>query len=427
MAITHFKDKKKLIILCDYCFQDITKTTRIQCIPCTFDMCVSCFYESKPIKNHLFSHPYKVIEPLSFSIFSPNWTSHEELLLIEGIFAFGLGNWKDVSDFLGTKSEKEVELHFYEISKFQNDFSQEVAQEKHRHKKIKIDNNIYDENKNNANNTIQNIAKTKENAIDKLENSKTIKNDQYKDQYNNNANQSHSIALTIDNKDINCDASSNSTCSNLPDMSNPNFHDISSFMPFRKDFDTEFENEYENLIKEINNDSLFDDDAMKELKDVLFDSYQNILKIRNQKKFVILEKKLYDYKNLNVEFDEAASEILKNIKCLAQFLSVSDFNLFFKGLCIENYLHNVNQKKCIVKEDYLSCEKMRHSLLSDLERKMCITLKISYKEYLRIKNKIIEEKVRYKYMDYKKMRSILGYNNTKSESLFRFFKVNKWI
>ncbi|KAM0686504.1 Transcriptional adapter ada2 [Conglomerata obtusa] len=375
MAITLFKNDKKLIILCDCCYQDITIHSRIQCIECTADFCVPCFYENFPLKKHDSSHAYKAIEPLTFVINDENWTALEELLLFEGIFANGLGNWKDVSDFVGTKGVSEVENHFYNICELQACNLLEIQKDK------------IPKHSNTANdNSIQNNTSCNDNQ-----------------NFNNNY---------------------------LPSFSNPNFHEIASYMPLRKDFDTEFENEYETIFKEMNNDVLFDNGHMKNLRDAIFDSYQNVLKLRSIKKHLVLEKDLLDMKylqNKENEFDESENEILRNIKPIAPYLSKNDFNKFFKGLCIENALQNGNDKKLLLKDDFLEYEKKRHHLLSEQERKICNLMKLSYKEYLKIKQNVVEEKIKNGFIDYKKMKSLINCRDFKIESMYKFFKINKWI
>ena len=45
-------------------------------------------------------------------IFDSEWAADEELLLIEGLLEKGMGNWKDVSDFVMTKSAVKCEAHY---------------------------------------------------------------------------------------------------------------------------------------------------------------------------------------------------------------------------------------------------------------------------------------------------------------------------
>lgn len=45
MTITNFESSKQIVILCDFCFQEITFITRIKC-ECQLDICIKCFFIS---------------------------------------------------------------------------------------------------------------------------------------------------------------------------------------------------------------------------------------------------------------------------------------------------------------------------------------------------------------------------------------------
>lgn len=40
-------------------------------------------------------------------LFTDDWGADEELLLLEGIELYGLGNWQDVSDHVASKTKQE--------------------------------------------------------------------------------------------------------------------------------------------------------------------------------------------------------------------------------------------------------------------------------------------------------------------------------
>ena len=52
---------------------------------------------------------------LDFPIFEGEWGADEELLLVEGLEMFGLGNWEAISDHIGTKNKLEVEEHYNRV------------------------------------------------------------------------------------------------------------------------------------------------------------------------------------------------------------------------------------------------------------------------------------------------------------------------
>ncbi|KAF8212502.1 hypothetical protein K438DRAFT_1566889 [Mycena galopus ATCC 62051] len=106
---------------CDSCACDLTHTIRIKCADpvCQsedgVDICPPCFCAGKEFRNHLRTHPYRVIEFNSYPIFSADWGADEELLLIKGIASHGLGNWKKIAEHVGTQTKEEVEKHYNSV------------------------------------------------------------------------------------------------------------------------------------------------------------------------------------------------------------------------------------------------------------------------------------------------------------------------
>ena len=52
---------------------------------------------------------------LDFPLFSEDWAADEELLLVEGLESFGLGNWEQIAEHIGTKNKLECERHYIEV------------------------------------------------------------------------------------------------------------------------------------------------------------------------------------------------------------------------------------------------------------------------------------------------------------------------
>jgi transcriptional adapter 2-alpha len=52
---------------------------------------------------------------LDYPVLDAAWGADEELRLLTGIERFGLGNWADIAEWLGTKSLAEVETHYLYI------------------------------------------------------------------------------------------------------------------------------------------------------------------------------------------------------------------------------------------------------------------------------------------------------------------------
>lgn len=115
-------------IFCNICEREITKLTKIFCENCKFFTCVRCIANGEEKFKHKRTHDYRVIDNLEYSLFCDDWTANEELLLFEGLYKRGYGNWSDIADMVGSKTKEECELHYMEVKyKFaQNVFSKEI-------------------------------------------------------------------------------------------------------------------------------------------------------------------------------------------------------------------------------------------------------------------------------------------------------------
>ncbi|EPQ29357.1 uncharacterized protein PFL1_03112 [Pseudozyma flocculosa PF-1] len=102
---------------CDACGADITLTVRIRCAErCQdFDLCASCFCSGAQVGKHLASHAYRVVEQHTYPIFCDDWGADEELLLIDGCQIYGLGNWADIADHIGNRTKEEVQEHYIRV------------------------------------------------------------------------------------------------------------------------------------------------------------------------------------------------------------------------------------------------------------------------------------------------------------------------
>ncbi|CAK9152072.1 unnamed protein product [Ilex paraguariensis] len=104
---------RKALYHCNYCNKDISGKIRIKCAMCSdFDLCVECFSVGAEIHPHKSNHPYRVMDNLSFPLICPEWNADEEILLLEGIEMYGLGNWSEVSEHVGTKVRSQCIDHY---------------------------------------------------------------------------------------------------------------------------------------------------------------------------------------------------------------------------------------------------------------------------------------------------------------------------
>ncbi|ESQ55805.1 hypothetical protein EUTSA_v10025039mg [Eutrema salsugineum] len=101
---------------CDYCQKDITGKIRIKCAVCPdFDLCVECMSVGAEITPHKRDHAYRVMGNLTFPLICPDWSADDEMLLLEGLEIYGLGNWAEVAEHVGTKSKEQCLEHYKNI------------------------------------------------------------------------------------------------------------------------------------------------------------------------------------------------------------------------------------------------------------------------------------------------------------------------
>lgn len=82
---------------CDYCRKDISQLVRIKCSECDdFDLCLECFATGAHVAPHQPTHDYRVVNNVKTPLWAEDWGADEELLLLEALEMFGMGNWSDV-------------------------------------------------------------------------------------------------------------------------------------------------------------------------------------------------------------------------------------------------------------------------------------------------------------------------------------------
>ncbi|KAK4372758.1 hypothetical protein RND71_008142 [Anisodus tanguticus] len=106
-------DGKRALYHCNYCNKDISGRTRIKCAVCSdFDLCIECFSVGAEVHPHKSHHHYRVMDILAFPLICPDWNADEEMLLLEGIEMYGMGNWAEVGEHVGTKTKEACVDHF---------------------------------------------------------------------------------------------------------------------------------------------------------------------------------------------------------------------------------------------------------------------------------------------------------------------------
>ncbi|KDE07613.1 Transcription coactivator [Microbotryum lychnidis-dioicae p1A1 Lamole] len=192
---------------CDSCSADITHSVHVRCaetltsnperLTCPdFDLCVPCFLSGKAVGPHRSHHAYRIISSHAFPIFTNDWGADEELLLIEGAEMYGLGSWADMAEHVGGRTKEECERHYMDTYVWSTEYPLPT-----------IASDLSDDQ--------EAFQKRKKARLQEL--------------------QSRPVPLPPPK----------------PMASAPTCHEIGGFMPGRLEFETEYENEAELLIKDL--------------------------------------------------------------------------------------------------------------------------------------------------------------------------------
>ncbi|KAI8881165.1 transcriptional adaptor 2 [Backusella circina FSU 941] len=289
-------DKEPPKYHCDACSNDVTNTVRIRCADkdCPdFDLCVTCFCGGAEPVKHKTWHDYRIVKPHNFPIFSEDWDADEELLLIEAAEKMGIGNWQAIADYVGTKSRGECEQHYLDVyvsSPYwplpRMDLHFETSEEECRERKRQ-----------------------------RLQLSRGLVPRKPMSSHPNNAK---------------------------PITSGPTFHEIQGYMPRRFEFETEYENDAEQFVK----DMIFNDDDTPEeidLKVMVLDIYNSRLDRRMERKNLIFERRWLDFKRMQAnerKRQKEEREIYNKTRVFCRLQTESDYEMFVKGLVKEQQLRD---------------------------------------------------------------------------------------
>ncbi len=257
---------------------------RIRCAECVeYDLCVKCFTEGSSSGTHKPWHDYHIVEKHSYPIFSEDWGADEELSLIEGAEAYGLGNWQDIAENIGGRSKEETRDHYlkvyidspdYPLPDLKRDFSHISVPEFTRRQKARLE--------------------ARRNAPMPLPKDKTI-------------------------------------------ASVPSCHEVQGYMPGRLEFDTEYENEADIVVQ----DMIFEPEDNEQdinLKLTVLHIYNSRLTSRAERKRTMLTHHLLEYRrNISSEKKRSKEEkdLFNRMKPFARLMTPADFEEFAGGLLTE--------------------------------------------------------------------------------------------
>jgi len=244
-----------------------------------------------------------VIEQNSYPIFTEDWGADEELLLLQGAEMYGLGSWADIADHIGGARDKdEVRDHYLNTYIYSSKFP-------------------LPEHSDPGNNTFANISREEFQSRKKRR---------------------------IESRKEEAIKSTPSAPKKKPTASVPACHEIQGYMPGRLEFETEFDNEAEMAVKDLFfepgdgiNPNTGAVEPEVELKCAVMDIYNHKLTQRAQRKKVMFEHGLLEYrKNTGNDKKRTKDErdLLNKPKPFARIMNKKDYDDFAEGLLQEHTL-----------------------------------------------------------------------------------------
>jgi transcriptional adapter 2-alpha len=276
-----------------------------------YDLCVPCFTEAKHTRDHQpATHPYRVIEQHSIPVYTEDWGADEELLLLEGAETYGLGSWADIADHIGgCRTKEEVRDHYIETYVDSDTFPLPVhASPRDRALIDEIPREEFQ-------------ARKKRRIEERKEATKNAPPAPPKQK---------------------------------PTASVPACHEVQGYMPGRLEFETEYFNEAEEAVQHMQFDP--GDGAVPmspeqeqefDLKMLIFKVYNERLTARVERKKIIFEHNLLNYKT-NQAIDKKRTreqrDLMNRTKPFARMMTGKDYEEFCRGLEEEYALrHAISQ------------------------------------------------------------------------------------
>lgn len=244
-----------------------------------------------------------MIEQNSVPIYHPDWGADEELLLLEGAEIYGLGSWADIADHIGGyRNKDEVRDHYIETYV------------------------------NSSNFPLPELADPNEKSLQEQ-----IPKEEFQARKKRRIEERKEAAK----------AAPPTTPKQKPTASVPACHEIQGYMPGRMEFETEHFNDAEEAVQLMSfepGDGLNANGEMDpemELKMTVKDIYNSRLTARTERKKIIFEHNLLEYRKSAAQDKKRTKEerdLLQKAKPFARMMNHDDFEEFTKGL---EYEHNL--------------------------------------------------------------------------------------
>lgn len=332
---------KTTLKTCVNCQKDLARSVRVTCVECApqpqvIEFCVECFAVGIELGEHKKSHRYTVADCLAYPIVldpslaadssaasaapsaaaganavttagpstplkdrsdrtgtpgtpaaaggSADWTADEELLLLEGIEMFGMGNWKDIAEHVVTKTEKKCEAHYMNAYLSTRDLIPRFIDDP-------VEPAVADNSRPDAAHNVTAAA----------------------------------VAATI---------AAASAVDSAAAKEKSASSQLAGYMPLRGDFDVEYDNEAELVLADM---EFSEDDhpTERELKLKVIEIYNQKLDERERRKKFVVERGLLDYKQhqqLERRRPKDEREIIAQMRPFARFQTPEEHERLVEGL-----------------------------------------------------------------------------------------------
>jgi transcriptional adapter 2-alpha len=242
------------------------------------------------------------METLNFPLFDEEWGADEELLLLEGIEMYGLGNWGDVSDHVGTKTGGQSREHYFATY-------------------INVPTAPFPD--------LEKILTTAESLQQRR---KAIKNGEPVPKLAPIVKPKPPPTETTTTTKVN-------HATNVHGSKQHCWHDLGGYMNLRGDFDQDWENEAEGILCDI---TFYDEDTPqeKELKLQVIEIYNQKLDERIRRKKFIVERNLFDYKKMEKRKTREEKDLYDRLRPFMRIMEDKEHEEFLQSLISEQQIRD---------------------------------------------------------------------------------------
>eukprot|EP00794_Sanderia_malayensis_P000271 gene271-895_t len=263
---------------CPSCAVDLREPF-IRCNECTprVDICPGCFAKGKEFGTHVNSHSYEVRQN-NFPLFVDDWCASEELKLLDNLIDLGFGNWSAVGRQMVTKNSDACKKHYIE---------------------------------NYIENPVEDMPVLEDRSV----------NENRNEHCNNSP-----LALKQ------CDDPPRP----LPDTNMS--IELAGYLPGRGDFNVEYDDFAETLIKDIEFDDA-DDELLTKLKLAAVDIFHSRLKERHRRKKLVRKYGLINLtRDANTSYGKHERTIRDSLRIFMRFQNAEDYEMFMQGILLQSNL-----------------------------------------------------------------------------------------